>query len=50
MTEAYAHPMSTTVYANDGGYGYFEIDMSKANIADWLGFPRGRRSSMQTAC
>ena len=37
MMEEYARLMSST-YADQGGYGYFEIDMSKANIADWLGF------------
>ena len=37
MAEAYARRMNE-LYAADGGYGYFEIDMSKANIADWAGF------------
>jgi hypothetical protein len=37
MTEAYALHRNM-VFAEEGGYGYFEIDMSKANIADWQGF------------
>jgi len=37
MTEALARELNE-FYKDEGGYGYFEIDMSKANIADWQGF------------
>lgn len=37
QTEAYARKMDK-LYAAEGGYGYFELDMSKANIADLNGY------------
>ena len=35
--EAYARLMNK-VFANDGGYGLFVLDMSKANLADLMGY------------
>src|SRR4029077_4384809 len=35
--EAYAHRMNEK-YKDDGGYGFFLLDLSKANIADFNGF------------
>jgi hypothetical protein len=35
--EAYARRMNKK-YADDGGYGFFVLDLSKANIADFNGF------------
>src|SRR6186713_3631346 len=35
--EAYARKMNKK-YADDGGYGLFVLDMSKANLADLLGY------------
>lgn len=37
MAEALARRLND-LYKDDGGYGYFEIDCAKANIADWQGF------------
>ena len=48
--EAYARAMNEK-YKDDGGYGLFVFDMSKANIADLIGYlmPARRPTSTPTA-